>query len=204
MRVISGEHKGRRLAAVPGKGTRPTTDKVKESIFNMIGPYFDGGWALDLYAGTGGLGIEALSRGVDRSVFVERDARAFAVVKQNLETCRLEGSADLYRMDADRAIRTLATRKQAFDLVFLDPPYAQQKIAEEIRLLQELDLLADGAWIVAEHDVDVKLPEEIGDCVQDRASTYGDTAVTLYYFDRESQEEISDIGSDEVTQSEEG
>ncbi|MED4780647.1 16S rRNA (guanine(966)-N(2))-methyltransferase RsmD [Brevibacillus choshinensis] len=204
MRVISGEHKGRRLAAVPGKGTRPTTDKVKESIFNMIGPYFDGGWALDLYAGTGGLGIEALSRGVDRSVFVERDAKAFAVVKQNLETCRLEGSADLYRMDADRAIRTLATRKQAFDLVFLDPPYAQQKIAEEIRLLQELDLLADGAWIVTEHDVDVKLPEEIGDCVQDRASTYGDTAVTLYYFDRESQEETSDIGSDEVMQSEEG
>ncbi|MED4581993.1 16S rRNA (guanine(966)-N(2))-methyltransferase RsmD [Brevibacillus choshinensis] len=204
MRVISGEHKGRRLAAVPGKGTRPTTDKVKESIFNMIGPYFDGGWALDLYAGTGGLGIEALSRGVDRSVFVERDAKAFAVVKQNLETCRLEGNADLYRMDADRAIRTLATRKQAFDLVFLDPPYAQQKIAEEIRLLQELDLLADGAWIVTEHDVDVKLPEEIGDCVQDRASTYGDTAVTLYYFDRESQEETSDIGSDEVMQSEEG
>ncbi|MED4750061.1 16S rRNA (guanine(966)-N(2))-methyltransferase RsmD [Brevibacillus choshinensis] len=204
MRVISGEHKGRRLAAVPGKGTRPTTDKVKESIFNMIGPYFDGGWALDLYAGTGGLGIEALSRGVDRSVFVERDAKAFAVVKQNLETCRLEGSADLYRMDADRAIRTLATRKQAFDLVFLDPPYAQQKIAEEIRLLQELDLLADGAWIVTEHDVDVKLPEEIGDCVQHRASTYGDTAVTLYYFDRESQEETSDIGSDEVMQSEEG
>lgn len=204
MRVIAGEHKGRRLAAVPGKGTRPTTDKVKESIFNMIGPYFDGGWALDLYAGTGGLGIEALSRGVDRSVFVERDTKAFAVVKQNLATCRLEESADLYRMDADRAIRTLATRKQAFDLVFLDPPYAQQKIAEEIGLLQELNLLADGAWIVAEHDVSVELPKEIGDCVQDRASSYGDTAVTLYYYDRESHKEASDEGSTEATPSEEG
>lgn len=204
MRVIAGEHKGRRLAAVPGKGTRPTTDKVKESIFNMIGPYFDGGWALDLYAGTGGLGIEALSRGVERAVFVERDAKAFSVVKQNLATCRLEQQADLYRMDADRAIRTLATRKQAFDLVFLDPPYAQQKIADEVLQLQELNLLADGAWIVAEHDVGVKLPEEIGDCVQDRASTYGDTAVTLYYFDRDSLQGESDELTEEASHSEEG
>lgn len=192
MRVIAGEHKGRRLAAVPGKGTRPTTDKVKESIFNMIGPYFDGGWALDLYAGTGGLGIEALSRGAERAVFVERDAKAFAVVKQNVEACRLEGSAELYRMDADRAIRTLASRGHAFDLVFLDPPYAHQKIAEEIRLFQQFGLLADGAWIVAEHDVGVELPHEIGDCVVDRSSSYGETAVTLYYYERHSERDASD------------
>lgn len=88
MRVISGEHRGRKLVAVPGKGTRPTTDKIKESIFNMIGPYFSGGIALDLYAGTGGLGIEALSRGIERCVFVERDPKAFSVVKQNVAACR--------------------------------------------------------------------------------------------------------------------
>lgn len=186
MRVIAGEHKGRRLTAVPGKGTRPTTDKVKESIFNMIGPYFDGGWALDLYAGTGGLGIEALSRGADRAVFVERDNKAFAVVKQNVSACRLDDYAELYRMDADRAIRTLANRAQPFDLVFLDPPYANQKIVEEITLLQELGMLADGAWIVAEHDVGDPFPEEIGQCVKDRESTYGDTAVTLYYYEADT------------------
>ncbi|MED1794338.1 16S rRNA (guanine(966)-N(2))-methyltransferase RsmD [Brevibacillus nitrificans] len=202
MRVIAGEHKGRRLAAVPGKGTRPTTDKVKESIFNMIGPYFDGGWALDLYAGTGGLGIEALSRGIEHAVFVERDSKAFAVVKQNLATCRLEGQAELYRIDADRAIRTLAARKQVFDLVFLDPPYAHQKIAEEIRLFQELGLLADGAWIVAEHDIGVELPEEIGACVLDRASTYGETAVTLYYYEGDRSE--TDDPVEETTKFEEG
>lgn len=185
MRVIAGEHKGRRLAAVPGKGTRPTTDKVKESIFNMIGPYFDGGWALDLYAGTGGLGIEALSRGAERAVFVERDPKAFAVVRENVSLCRLEGSAELLRMEADRAIRSLAARRQAFDLVFLDPPYAHQKIAEEIRLFQELGLLADGAWIVAEHAVEVELPDEIGRCVKDRFAKYGDTAVSVYNFEQE-------------------
>lgn len=191
MRVIAGEHRGRRLAAVPGKGTRPTSDKVKESIFNMIGPYFDGGWALDLYAGTGGLGIEALSRGAERAVFVERDTKAFAVVKQNVTACRLENQAELYRSDADRIIHTLAKRNIAFDLVFLDPPYAQQKIVEEIRLMQELNMLADGAWIVAEHDGSVKLPEEIGNCVLDRTATYGDTAVTLYYHEVEEDSESS-------------
>jgi len=194
MRVIAGEHKGRRLKAVPGKGTRPTTDKVKESIFNMIGPYFDGGWALDLYAGTGGLGIEALSRGAERAVFVERDAKAFAAVKQNISMCRLEQSAELYRMEADRAIRTLASRKQPFDLVFLDPPYAHQKIAEEIRLLQELGLLADGAWIVAEHDVEIELPDEIGRCVKDRSAKYGDTAVSLYDFEQADEGSMSEEG----------
>mgnify|MGYP001190137929 CR=1 FL=1 len=183
MRVIAGEHRGRRLAAVPGKGTRPTTDKVKESIFNMIGPYFDGGWALDLYAGTGSLGIEALSRGAERAVFVERDARAFAIVKQNVATCRLEENAELYKTDASRALLSLAKRNLRFDLVFLDPPYAQQKIADEIAMMQERDLLADDAWIVAEHDVEVKLPERIGRCRVHRAAAYGDTAVTLYLFE---------------------
>lgn len=190
MRVIAGEHRGRRLAAVPGKGTRPTTDKVKESIFNMIGPYFDGGWALDLYAGTGGLGIEALSRGAERAVFVERDAKAFAVVKQNVEACRLDKQAELYKLDADRALRTMAQRGIAFDLVFLDPPYAHQKIEEEIRFLHESGMLVDGAWIVAEHDVGVKLPESIGTCVVDRTAAYGDTAVTLYYCESEEEDTV--------------
>jgi 16S rRNA (guanine966-N2)-methyltransferase len=191
MRVIAGEHRGRRLSAVPGKGTRPTTDKVKESIFNMIGPYFDGGWALDLYAGTGGLGIEALSRGAERAVFVERDARAFSVVQQNVSLCRLDNQAELYKNDAARALPVLANRELAFDLVFLDPPYAQQNIAGEMELMQELHLLADGAWIVAEHDVGITLPQKVGHCIQHRAATYGDTAVTIYYFEPE-RETIAD------------
>lgn len=195
MRVIAGEHRGRRLTAVPGKGTRPTTDKVKESIFNMIGPYFDGGWALDLYAGTGGLGIEALSRGAERAVFVERDARAFSIVQQNVSACRLDNQAELYKNDASRALRVLAKRGMAFDLVFLDPPYAQQNITGEMELMQELKLLADGAWIVAEHDVDITLPEVVGHCIQHRAAIYGDTAVTLYYFEEERDEPAAEAAT---------
>jgi 16S rRNA (guanine966-N2)-methyltransferase len=168
------------LAAVPGKGTRPTTDKVKESIFNMIGPYFDGGWALDLYAGTGGLGIEALSRGAERAVFVERDAKAFSVVRQNVTACRLDNQAELYRTDAARALKALAKRGLSFDLVFLDPPYAQQRIVEEVAEMQELGLLAPKAWVVAEHDAEIALPGQIGNCFMDRTATYGETTITIY------------------------
>jgi 16S rRNA (guanine(966)-N(2))-methyltransferase RsmD len=196
MRVIAGTHRGRHLAAVPGKGTRPTADKVKESMFNMIGPYFDGGWALDLYAGTGALGIEALSRGAEKAVFVEIDQRAFSVIKQNLTSLKLEGQAELYRMEASRALKLLAKRDIRFDLVFLDPPYARQKIAEEIKALQQLELLADDAWIVAEHDAGITLPEKTERCEVYRSVTYGDTAVTIYSFDPDApaQERTSDNG----------
>jgi len=188
MRVIAGEHKGRPLAAVPGKGTRPTTDKVKESIFNMIGPYFDGGWALDLYAGTGGLGIEALSRGMEKAVFVEIDSRAFAVVKENISALRLEQKAELYRNDSRRALKALAKREIQFDAVFLDPPYAKQKIEEEIAILQESSLLAPDAWIVAEHDADDRLAETIGDCRCERSAVYGDTRISIYRFDPQEED----------------
>ncbi|QQE76069.1 16S rRNA (guanine(966)-N(2))-methyltransferase RsmD [Brevibacillus composti] len=195
MRVIAGEHRGRRLTAVPGKGTRPTTDKIKESIFNMIGPYFSGGWVLDLYAGTGGLGIEALSRGMDKAVFVEKDLKAFSVVKQNVAACRLEDRAELYRNDAGRALKLLAKRGVVFDLVFLDPPYAHQRIAEEMMEMQALRLLAEDAWIVAEHDSGFRLPERVGACEQDRVSTYGETTITIYRFDQVGEPGEAEDGS---------
>jgi len=182
MRVIAGEHRGRPLAAVPGKGTRPTTDKVKESMFNMIGPYFAGGWVLDLYAGTGGLAIEALSRGAERAVCVDIDGKAVAVARQNLASLGLTERAEVYRNDAVRAVRVLAKRGIRFALVFLDPPYAQQNIARDIRLLEQCALLASDAWIVAEHDAAVSLPEQIGGCRLDRKAEYGDTCITIYRY----------------------
>ncbi len=183
MRVISGEYKGRPLAAVPGKGTRPTTDKVKESIFNMIGPYFDGGWVLDLYAGTGGLGIEALSRGMEKAVFIDIDPKAVSVIKRNVASLKLEPQAEIYRNDSHRAMKALAKRDLRFDLVFLDPPYAKQKIEEEIKFLQESNLLADHARIVAEHDAQYQMAEKIEACTKERSVTYGDTTVSIYLFE---------------------
>ena len=128
MRVVSGKCKGHPLKAVPGNTTRPTTDKVKESIFNMIYPYFDGGIALDLFGGSGGLGIEALSRGIDKAIFVDRDSKAIKVIHQNLESCRVQEQAEVYRNDAERAVKALIKREMSFDLILIDPPYKEQKL----------------------------------------------------------------------------
>ncbi|WP_442600990.1 16S rRNA (guanine(966)-N(2))-methyltransferase RsmD [Paenibacillus sp. KN14-4R] len=189
MRVISGKARGRSLKAVPGMGTRPTTDKVKEAIFSMIGPYFDGGTALDLFAGTGGLGIEALSRGVDKAIFIDMDKKSVDTVVHNLDVTRLREQAEIYRNDANRAIKLLAKRGMKFDIVFLDPPYRLKIIEELMIALEEGQLLAEDAIIVVETDSEDELPMHIGNCVSNRRSDYGEIAVTIYnYLDSSHKE----------------
>lgn len=185
MRVISGTAKGRALKAVPGLATRPTSDKVKEAVFSMIGPYFDGGAALDLFAGTGALGIEALSRGMARAVFVDRDGASVKTVKANLDTCGFADRAEVHRSDALRAMKRLGRRGIAFDCVFLDPPYRFPALDKLMLELAALELLRPRAVIVAEHGAARALPERIGPLRLFRRAEYGDTAVSLFDYDRE-------------------
>jgi 16S rRNA (guanine966-N2)-methyltransferase len=180
MRVISGSARGRMLKAVPGMSTRPTTDKVKEAIFSMIGPYFDGGQVLDLFAGTGGLGIEALSRGMDKGIFIDIEKKSLDTVLHNLGAAGLIDKAEVYRNDAARALKLLAKRELQFDLVFLDPPYKMKVIAELVGAMEELTLLKPCVIIVVEHDAGDVLPEFIDSLAQKRRAGYGDTAVTIY------------------------
>lgn len=180
VRVISGSAKGRPLKAVPGMGTRPTTDKVKEAIFSMIGPYFQGGVVLDLFAGTGGLGIEALSRGMDKAVFVDADKKSIEVVHANLQAARLEDKAEVYRNDALRALKALGKREAKFDLVFLDPPYKMTAIAQLVHTMLEQEMLESGATIVVEHDSANVFDDHIGDSVRIKHTGYGETAVSIY------------------------
>jgi 16S rRNA (guanine(966)-N(2))-methyltransferase RsmD len=153
---------------------------VKESIFNMIGPYFDGGRGLDLFAGSGGLGIEALSRGFDHCIFVDRDYKAIQTVKSNLKTLELTAYADVYRNDAERALHAAAKREAGFHGIFLDPPYKEQKLKALLSVIDEQQMLEDDGFIVAEHDKDVELPEAVGDLVITRKETYGLTGVAIY------------------------
>jgi 16S rRNA (guanine(966)-N(2))-methyltransferase RsmD len=191
MRVVSGICKGRPLRAVPGTGTRPTTDKVKESIFNIIGPYFDGGIVLDLFAGSGGLGIEALSRGMERGIFVDRDFTAFQTVRANLDLCKLSERAEVYKNDSQRALKVLIKRELSFELIMLDPPYKKQKLVELLEEISNARILNDKGYIVCEHSHDVTLPEQIGDLIIKRKEVYGIIAITIYKWEhvQEEQEE---------------
>ncbi|MBS4211965.1 MULTISPECIES: 16S rRNA (guanine(966)-N(2))-methyltransferase RsmD [Neobacillus] len=180
MRVVSGICKGRPLKAVPGNTTRPTTDKVKGALFNMIGPYFDGGTGLDLFAGSGGLGLEALSRGLDKVIFIDRDAKAIQTIQDNISACRFEDKTEVYRNDADRALKALIKREIMFDYIFLDPPY---KLQELIRLMEKMDkenVVKDQGIIVCEHSFDVDLPSSVGRFSQIKHEKYGIIAITIY------------------------
>ncbi|MCE4048426.1 MULTISPECIES: 16S rRNA (guanine(966)-N(2))-methyltransferase RsmD [Bacillaceae] len=180
MRVVSGTNKGISLKAVPGNSTRPTTDKVKEAIFNMIGPYFEGGIGLDLFAGSGGLGIEALSRGLEKVIFVDKDGKAIHTVKTNIAACKLEAKAEVYRNEADRALKALIKRDVVFDYIFLDPPYKKQQLEKLVLIINEEGLLADDGVIVCEHGSEVALPEKIGSFQQIKYEKYGIIAVSIY------------------------
>ncbi|WP_042356361.1 16S rRNA (guanine(966)-N(2))-methyltransferase RsmD [Bacillus rubiinfantis] len=180
MRVVSGSCKGRPLKAVPGNTTRPTTDKVKEAIFNMIGPYFDNGIGLDLFAGSGGLGIEALSRGLEKVIFVDRDAKAIKVIHENLQACGFESNAEVYRNDADRAIKALWKREMSFDYLFLDPPYKKQQLIALMEKMDKHHVVRDQAIVVCEHSFDVKLPHVVGNLTQIKHEQYGIIAISIY------------------------
>lgn len=180
MRVVSGELKGRILKAVPGTTTRPTTDKVKESLFNMIGPYFTGGNGLDLFAGSGGLGIEALSRGLEKVIFVDREGKAVHIVNENLKSCGLEEKAEVYRNDATRALKAIRKRGLSFNYIFLDPPYKKQQLVKLLEMIESEQLIHDDGLVVCEHASDIQLPGSIGRLTQARNEKYGMIGITLY------------------------
>ncbi|WP_019770416.1 16S rRNA (guanine(966)-N(2))-methyltransferase RsmD [Streptococcus sobrinus] len=177
MRIIAGNFGGRPLKTLEGKTTRPTSDKVRGAIYSMIGPFFAGGRVLDLYAGSGGLSIEAISRGMDQAVLVERDRRAQAVIEANIAMTKAQDQFRLIKRDAKQVLPTLTGQ---FDLVLLDPPYAKEEIVKTIGKLQEHDLLSPEVMIVCETDKSVDLPETLDDLRLWKQKVYGISKVTVY------------------------
>ena len=182
MRIIAGEYGGRRLKAVPGMKTRPTTDKVKEAMFNMIGPYFDGGKSLDLFAGSGGLSIEAVSRGITTATLIDHQYQAIKTIKDNIAVTKHPERFNVYKNDASRAIQVLARKGAQFDLVFFDPPYKQQQIVKMMTQLQEEHLLSQAATVVCETNQEANLPFQFAGFTGIKRANYGITQVTIYRF----------------------
>ena len=143
----------------------------------MIGPYFEGGRVLDLYAGSGGLSIEAVSRGISSAVLVERDRKAQAIVAENIQMTKEVGKFQLFKMDAERALEQVAGE---FDLIFLDPPYAKEQIVADIEKMAERALFSEDVMVVCETDKAVELPEEIACLGIWKEKIYGISKVTVY------------------------
>ncbi|HLQ41182.1 MAG TPA: 16S rRNA (guanine(966)-N(2))-methyltransferase RsmD [Tetragenococcus sp.] len=180
MRVISGDFRGLHLKSLKQDTTRPTSDKIKESLFNMIGPYFSGERVLDLYSGSGALAVEAISRGAQEAVCVEKNYQAMRIIQENIRLTRHEDQFVTLKITADKALKKLAAEEQIFDMVFLDPPYAKQTIEQNLRDMVKNSLLAKNAYIICETDKSVILPEEISTLSQIRTKTYGITKLTIY------------------------
>jgi 16S rRNA (guanine966-N2)-methyltransferase len=177
VRVVAGRFGGRRLAAPPGRATRPTSDRVREALFSTLGP-LDGERVLDLYAGSGALGIEALSRGAGSALLVERDPRAVAVIRANLEALGLaEPEAVVHGGTARAALRNASARGDTYDLVFLDPPYrSAPELGRELSVALG-PLLAAAGRVVSESDR--RAPLEL-DLPLTHERRYGDTLIRIH------------------------
>lgn len=174
-RVIAGTARGRRLAAPRGEGTRPTSDKVRGAVMNVLGQFFDGGAVLDLYAGTGALALEALSRGCERAVCVEADREAAEVLRRNAEACGFAGRVEVRRGRVEAELPRLP--RGAFALAFVDPPYEDGPEAA----LAALDaVLAPGGRAVAEHDARRPPADRYGALALVDRRTYGGTGISIY------------------------
>jgi len=180
VRIVAGTHRGRPLVGPKGPGLRPTADRVRESLFNLLGQFFEGGEVLDLYAGTGALAFEALSRGVTRAVLVDPGAEAARLIAENARSLGLEGSIELLRMPVARALPRLAAEGRRFSLVFADPPYAEAAAEAVVRAVGEGELLATGGSLVVEHGRREVAPDTLAGLERVDSRRFGDTVVSLY------------------------
>ena len=177
MRIIGGDARGRTIVAPAGAKTRPTQDYVRESLFNIIRWDVEDARVLDLFAGTGQLGIEALSRGAREAVFVDARRDACQVVRENLTKTHLAERAQVVQMDY---LSYLGAGRGRFDLVFLDPPYAEVFLENALKRISEIDILTDGGIIICERPVEKALADDFPGLTHWRDYKYGKTAVTIF------------------------
>lgn len=162
LRVISGKNRGTKLLAPEGMATRPTTDRIKETLFNMISFDLPGCTFLDLFSGSGGIAIEALSRGSKEAVLVENNKVALDCIYKNLEKTRLQDKAIVYNIDVESSLQKLVQQKKKFDIIFLDPPYALERIQSILEYIGKEELLEEKGYIILEQSTDKALDHADG------------------------------------------
>jgi len=179
LHVIGGELRGKRLFSARGRSIRPTGSRQREAIFNILAREIESAEVLDLFAGTGALGIEALSRGAGFSVFVDNHFTALDTLKRNICTCRLEGKTRIFRWNLRNRMDFLKTAAAAFDIVFMDPPYNQNHIGRTLDNLRQCACLNTGAVVVVEHSLEESIPKSDAAYTLSDQRRYGKTLVSF-------------------------
>jgi 16S rRNA (guanine966-N2)-methyltransferase len=180
VRVFGGTLQGRRLQTCRVASLRPTSEKMREAIFNILGPLSTEGAVLDLFAGTGSLGIEALSRGMLRAVFVERDAVIISLLKKNIRICHLEEKSEVIGFPVSKGLKILKSRNAKFSLIFLDPPYQEKLAGKTLLELSEAQLITQDGLVIVEHSSKELLEECYGTLKMDDQRTYGQSLVSFF------------------------
>lgn len=182
MRVIAGTVKGRKLKSLKGMKTRPTLDYVKEAVFNVLGSRVLDAAFLDLFAGTGAIGIESLSRGAKICYFNDKERSAKGLIEQNLQDCRLQDKSRVYCLDALRFVRYIKNKAIQFDLVYIDPPYETNLHEQIMRELAESGVLRNNALVIVETDSKKDMPAACSRLSLLRSNRYGDTMIWYYQY----------------------
>lgn len=198
LRVIAGSARKRRLKAPPGRDVRPTADRVKEALFNILAERIDGCAFLDLFAGTGGVGIEALSRGAEKAVFIEKDARVIKVLQDNLSITGLADRAEIICSEIETGLRRLGSEGRQFELVFMDPPYGQGLTHTTMTRLVKYNLIKSQGLVVVETGKQELLPAQVAILKLYRQVRYGDTLLSFYRIDKYG-EEVNNIESGNIS-----
>jgi len=183
MRVILGKAKGRKLKAPKlsgGRRVRPLSDQAREALFNILGEKVVESSFLDLFAGSGAVGIEALSRGAKVSMFVELERKVVQTIRENLELTDLKDRAEVYSIDVLRALKVLGSKAAKFDIIFLGPPYGSPNLIKALEGISESDIVAENGVVVAEHRAKHEISEKCGFLTKVRDARYGDTVLSFY------------------------
>lgn len=185
MRIITGLYKGRRLKTLEGAQVRPTSDRLRETLFNVLAPRIEGTRFVDLCAGSGAVGIEALSRGAASVTFVESSRKAVTVIGENLRHCGIEENVRVINRDAVTALKYFATHEMQFDIFYFDPPYDSEIYSPVLWQIVKNSLLAEGGIVIAEHRRQLPLTPNYEDLRPYREIVQGESCLTFFHIDKE-------------------
>lgn len=184
MRIIAGRARGRKLIPPATMETRPTLDRVKEAMFNIIQGYVMDAVVVDVFAGTGSLGLEAASRGAKEVYLVDKSSTTFPLLKENVENLKFQDCCYPLNMDSYEALKLLSNKGKVFDIIFIDPPYCKEMIPEAMKHIKEYNMLSEDGVIVTKIDTMEEIFEGYQDILLERSKKYGNTTVCLYKYEK--------------------